>query len=396
MCSKAQLNRGQALTEFVIIVPLMVLILYLAISLNDIALARFKAAQVARYIAFAFADTPGSDYDPTAAILAQGTSTFNKYKSRVDLEVKTIWGDMDPTTTLDSLTSLFKQGHSSYELYWGSGGSSAVDGKAPIMYMDGARFFNELGISTSEKVDDMMREKLNTISNAFASALNNVNLNTYGMPRAKAVIKMHNNLADIPFLKLALPEEIKVSRELVMLTDSWKLEDGRDVHLSYGSKNNSANVRSYERNFISDSSLLQKTAFHGQVKRMWLAGFDPAKVVEQQVQNAFNDASIISEAAGSLAGSAVNFLTGLIPGRPFDARVTSHGYRTDYQSGMVDVFSLNQAYAVGDTVRKFHTIPMVTDGTDEKNNEYYRSFIKRGDHFMGCKSAQKRQCLYNE
>ncbi len=385
---------GSALTEFVLIVPMFIMVFYYTLFLNDITVNKIKSLDITRYVAFAMADTQGSNYHDKIATGILSTfgygSSFDLAKDVVNENTKLIWGDLNPTNWSSSIIGLFASGTSDVRM--------SIDSieklNSPKLYDGGASYINDYAHSDLS----LLQNVLSKIQNEYDKVLERAGFNTDGMAKVTVSVFVKNKMIPTSYRdrngrtlldNTGISTELKITHNLIMYTDSWKLEDGRNIHMSDADVYDNIETSGvFERLWAGVAG----SPYHQQVARMWMGTYSPKNLSQDIVHQFSGSDSSGGEVLEAIVGKAVQWALGFIPARPFDVKVVSHAYKESLKDGMINAFRYADNAYSDHSVEEFHTAPMVEDPNDETGSEYYKTWNKRGPYFMGCKDHGVRHC----
>ncbi|MCK5688943.1 pilus assembly protein, partial [Myxococcota bacterium] len=83
-------QRGSALTEFAIMVPLFLAMIYGSIFLSDLGAVRLKAQEIARFLTWSFSVQPLSDFSEF-----KHSTLFSEARTRSETQVWELYSDLD-------------------------------------------------------------------------------------------------------------------------------------------------------------------------------------------------------------------------------------------------------------------------------------------------------------
>lgn len=381
-------RRGSAMVEFAVMAPLTVLVVYFTMFLNDLTIFRIQAQGATRMMVFGVADRMGSDYTraPVDDNLQSGPGSYTMSPVRRETRdlVASVYGDFQAATMDDA-------GMNPYE----AGVMTAQIKSITLTQEDVPDFPGQINQEGLEGEASSMSGFMSFLGNLGAfmdNTYHRAGFNTNGMSRVSVRIQVKNRLlpgtfantvGEMDIVPPGFGEGITITEELAMVTDSWKLEDGRNV---WGKGNGDIENFSGTPGFGEDAEWYQQSPFHRQVGRMWFATYPPGRLVSDTVGGGI---------WGSVAGEAAQWILDKVPGQPFSPRVVSFAYKDRQEDGMVDLYGLSGASTYeDDTVTKFYTAPMEDDPGDPSDSPYQTTFKARGPYFMGCPDVETSPCEY--
>ncbi len=366
-------ERGSALTEFALIMPLLIGVFYGSVYLIDVGLFKLKSQEIARFNTWAFAQEPLSDYESQNA---RHTEKFNEARDRVRDRVGALYLDLDAARTR-LLPGQARQSVSAVMLP-----TAARQERAPVL-PDVAN----LEIPAPNATVSLILGALglggstNDIAAGFfqRAGLNDRGLVTgRGSVRILAPVRASDRerfaaLAEVSRFDLTPVVQGQQGRELrdegqpvdsTLLVDSWRINSGYSV--------------------LPSESVESRRAF--------------AHVVER-----FHDEAPKVLPGGGLVGGLLGLVGAKDAGRyvvsrPYlDARSCVAVDRERYEelAGQFNPFSrtgVSRGQLQEDgAVTSFETLPIFDNPRDLCSN-MLEALNARGNAFMGCADAQSRRC----
>ncbi len=373
-------SQGQAITEFTVALPVLVMLFLFSQYFYEALHAKLKAQEMGRYVAWEFTGYALHDYKN-----GKTDAMYSKAESSIIKDAKKRFANLNSTETQGTDNSLLMGKWSIdtvkvdnlHEPPQPSGGlpmNLLSTGVNAVLLAD-----NLIGlISNIDNLiwDAMSIYYLTQATTLFGSDLSTFSplkewkFNTNGYVQTKVRLKFENSMIPKKFMGYDLSEIVKplyFEETVVLLADSWKLQYGKDIH---GTKD-------------------KGEAFYKQVDRM-----------------AFFNSAMRSKLGWVLY--VVKYGTDAI------ALMTLRGFLGMNKLDETTVASLNYQGGEGnsgsgriaieeDEGRKveYDTIPLLSSGTGHTDssakangdNSYYEDMrVQRGDHYMGCSEQESMGC----
>lgn len=345
-------EKGSSVVEFAIVATILVPLVMYSMFFVDIAKVRIKTQEMARYTAWEMTSFPLSDYDSGSHTNFFNQAANNVRKDVVDRFSDDLRSDTKGGKHVDFMTGTFEFG--SADITIKNQDTKLLPG-------------GQLKGSNLEWVGDMLNQVNGGINWLLGSAWK---FNTKGQIRVD--VKVHFKQNFIPkvfaqefFANELAPEGINnltFEDHLVLVADSWTLLDGEDVYPPGGYKQHDMD-----------------SLFYKQTNRvLWLGA--------TQIP---------------LVGSILNFLAkvqntqilrDLIDVAPFALRVTSIASRGN-DANKANKVKIDVDCGEGHDSDGMHTTPIRDKDLSPKQSEYGKTYLKRGDWYMGCPQAQKESCF---
>ncbi|MEZ0310730.1 MAG: hypothetical protein ACAI38_03095 [Myxococcota bacterium] len=366
MVARAKQERGSALVEMTVIMPLVVAVIYGSIYLADLGLLRLKALEVSRYAAWGLATRPLSENlhgnHSSAFAYMRNTVRDEVHALYIDLDAAHQWPeigvsrltaggqlialtDYDLTSTAAPTVPVIGDIGYAHQLSI-LGQVARFLGVGPDIDSLVASFFDRLGFNG----DGMVAGSAGILASlpwVASDASRALLLAAEGAPRGADLT------AWSPTYGFVLGNEAGLPVMTTLLADSWRLQEGY-------------------------SALPTRPAtFHAVVRR--------------------------------LHGSALRALPAIGPVAAFfagvnDMQVVSRpylGYRDPWQSGnalftetgQINVFEMTgTSIDEASPVQLFETGALFDDPNDKASSPYLRELNSRGGNFMGCPWPERRGC----
>lgn len=342
--------------------PVLMVLALGTVYLCDMVVARIKNHEAARYAAFAMAKVSLSDYRG-----GNHTVRRNQVRDVIEDQTREIYQDFD----------------SGREHVAGRAGGLALSGELAIVSVETSSIpvvpgdtirevLNASGVDNAALrfVLDLV---LGAVNELVLNQVGKLGFNTSAMVEATVSSSWSNRL--MPGILAGSPTTARLDRftlrdSVVVLGDSWALDDGRDVRspgyigATYGSSSEESGFRKQVAK-ISNISAIAPTALQGVLNSMT---------------------------------SALDVLFDGEALTPLSTRVSSLNYSNDSNAhphrGRAKPFddSFSSPRGKEDEQRVFETNHFEETRSPRPNVE---ALQVRGAHFMGCVDAQKRRCTYH-
>lgn len=339
-------QRGAALVELTLLVPLFLLLLFAGLLLGDLILARLKLQEASRYLAWEMTSYPLSDhgsgrneraFDAAAhAAVKEATERYQDLDSAEEGSSSGFGLDVE----LAGLTATVQNEPAPFDAPF-----------APVLRTDGGAW---------------SLRALGRLARGARSLLSDFRFNLEGQVAAELSVKLRSRL--LPWLHLG--SELPLRSRFTLLADGWQLSDGADATIAGGRAGN-------HRGGKSPSGLwLQVDRMHFLGMRDLVGGdlplLGPALDVLPFAMPSLSGAFVVSHRYGP--GRACDGIPGY-PSSSFPAQ--------DARGGLANL------EALVDSPRPacFDTAPF-RDTQEYEASLYMRLFRARGSHFMGCQNAQ--------
>lgn len=358
---------GQSLTEFAIMVPIIVLVLWFSIYFSEIIQVRLKLQEAARFAAWEFTAYPMHDYD-------QGTgSRFDEVEEEITELTLDIYEDLD-----SSDQEHYREGAHDRNTFLATGWEirrvRIREDEPPDLTGD---WMAELGLDILLTIEGWIESLFIDEPNTYASGpvvwmtrnVSNIDhewgFNDEGWVHVEVQARVHNLMVPRSFRRITSLEydsarwvrsSVRLEEHSALLVDSWRLNDGRDVR--HGDESG---------------------GYFDQVNRIFLLdrGRASAAIAAMEVLRA---ESIVAPMSGLLPA------TQRVPDAAIPV-VVSLNHHTD-QDGRIQLHT--------DGGRStFDTTPLSVEHIDEDNNEtplYQDTLDNRGEYQFGCEEPMNATC----
>ena len=371
--------RGQALTEFVIVLPIIVMMFLFSLWFFELVVVKIKVQEAARYAAFEATSYPLHDYKQGGSAL---TSLAGTMSQEVSAEATKRYSDLDSSTTTSLPSGMMAlswappQGMAPVVSVWSS--------SEPLIY-DGGGVTGPLiqfGFQAAGWLVDLISGLAYTNSNTYAQSLiavgNNMGggrqarmfgasswgFNKSGYVQSMAIVTVGNAWCNQGIQGMLIPADActqTISEKYALLADSWRLHDGADVD---NTKTNSG--------------------YYKQVERMYFLG----GTTKTTAQTLFTGVTtpLLTTGAEVVAFAPLSALMTQYIGDFFKPTLVSKSYGSSATSGQIEV-------SEDDGDDKYDTSPAgSTDGGGDLIKAYKDTRDARGEYFMGCKEPMKLGC----
>jgi len=335
------------MVEFAIVATVLVPLMMYSMYFVDLAKARLKTAEIARYAVWEMTSFPHSDYNDK-----NHNRLFEYASGEVAADVEKRYSDDLLADTEDHEKTEYSTAHWRLaQIVLTNQEANFIPNNTPFQQNGGQ------GIS----------EILGAISGTINKILAFWGFNTKGQAKVDVSLEVENTFIPKQYAQEfyeadLFPETIKTltfRESYVMVVDSWTLLDGEDVQVPGG----------YTKG-------TRETPYYKQVNRLvWLGA---------------NNIPIL--------GDILNFmsrmqdwpvLNSIIDPAPLGTRMVSIASRGD------DLNKANDVEVNVDVGQKFfHTTPIRDKDLSPMSSEYGKTYNKRGDWYMGCKQSQQLKCSW--
>ncbi len=401
-------QRGSALTEFAVVVPLFVTLVYGSLYLSDLGRFRLKAQEIARYGAWAFTQRPLSGYrhDDLGRASQYHTEMFDEARTQVTQEVAEIYDDLDgandrwlPGASAQTMsaalmppaTSDFKNQSVSLTPEWAN--ASLAE---PLSTLWMVLQFLQVGGSVNEFVTGPFK-RLGFNQKGQITAQAHVALNppvTLRAQREALAMARVGGLRGADLSRLSSPVMLKIKDrsgraiDTTLIADSWKVTDGWSTFPG-GKFDNGAKERQYANvvQHVSDKAI--EALPFGSLLNIFFGSKFP-KILQE--------AAALFGKPPDVAGQRVFSRPYIADREAVDNRRIGKGCRP--QPGQTNIFSDTdsekhsaQAQESG-AVHCFETGPLYAnpEAGAQDASKYLELLNKRGPYFMGCDKKETRGC----
>lgn len=359
---KYERQKGQALTEMAVMIPVFVLLILFSFYFWEIIQTKLKLQEMTRYTAWEFTAYPLHDYQRDR----QSDSMFSQVQDQIETEAMNRYDDLDSSTTHSTPTHK----HSFMVTGWEIQRIKTRNNTPPNVNGD---MWVELGfniiLSLESWIESLIRKgqfpnqytsamELYAIRNA-SSMPHRWGFNTNSYAEVTITASVYNQYLPSHYMESGEAgwfsnvflkyNKLRLQDHAELIVDSWRLNDGADV--KHGETEN---------------------GFYRQVKRIYLIN-----------DNASIPATTLMKLARTLTSAA-----GWEPNLP-DAQtpvVVSINHQHEGQS----ITSGRIMLQVDRGRSEFDTAPLSIKGTT--TTPYYDTLIERGDYFMGCSEPMNLSC----
>lgn len=349
LSNQRRTSSGQALTELVILLPILVFLAYATVSLTSMVIFENRLFEAARFGAFAAAKAKLSNYQPS------GHSSHGEATRRVLRDATTsLYRDFDSANEHNLLEQPMALDQALVSV-------NVTQHPIPLVPTRSIDEIVQAAGVGSPGVSLALQVLLGWIGNSLL-------LNQVGKLGLQTDAQIDSTVTAVVRPKFAVLGALAPqtrSRTVRLVGDSWALDDGRDVR--------TPGLIGYQRGGSEEVSALR----HAVAKISNISAIAPAGI-GQALQS-------FTAAFGVIFGGTV--LT------PLDARVASLNYdHTSQHHGRSNPF--DDAYefnGVAEEQRSFETNHHA-DGRQPAPNA--QALSVRGPYFMGCKQSAARRCRF--
>jgi hypothetical protein len=394
-------ERGASLTEFAIVAPLFIAIIYGSLYLCDLGVFRLKAQEIARYGAWAFTERPLSNYGDESF---RHSVSFSEARDDVMAELLVVYDDLDGAHTslpgasaktmsaayLPPTSSDFKNREVQLVPAWANASFAG-----PLSTLWWILQFVQIGGDVNDLVNGpAKRMKLNEMGQvtAEASVVTTTPLVATDASQAAEMARVGASRgADLSRWKprgRTIRDRPGRDIQTTLIADSWKVTQGWSTWP--GGDFTDGRDDTHYGNVVQEVSNRGISAL-------------PLGPIIQFVMSVAG----LKDKLPSTITTAIAFATGIprenpskhVMSRPYSA---PRRYRptltteSDLQPGQAEIFSDTEAEPQeDDAVMKFETGPLYSDPEQTDNedaNPYLKALNRRGPYFMGCDHAETRGC----
>jgi hypothetical protein len=373
-------SEGQALTEFVIVLPVICMMFLFSLWFFELVVVKIKTQEAARYAAFEATSYPLHDYKQGGTALGSLAGTMSQ---EISAEATLRYADLDSSTTVPL-------GSGMMALSWAPplGMAPVVsvwDSSEPTIYDGGGATgpLIQFGFKAAGWLVDLISGLAYTNSNKYAQQLiavgNNMGgarqsrmfgasswgFNKSGYVQSMAIVTVGNAWCNAGIQGMLIPADActqTISEKYALLADSWRLHDGADVD---NSKTNSG--------------------YYKQVERMYFLGGTTQNTAKTIFGEVTGDLLLVGKDVATNAPLGAILLAPYIKDF-FKPTLVSKSYGSSATSGQISV-------SEDDGDAKYDTSPAgSTNGGGDLIKAYKDTRDARGEHFMGCKEPMKLGC----
>jgi len=360
---------GQALTEFAVVAPLIVMVLLFSIWFYELVHIKLKVQEAARYAAWEATAYPLHDYK-------EGPSANSKLGSQMTTAVMSDtmmrYTDLDSSTTLGLSNRIFAASWTPPLVYVTNGQEEVVYGGPIVNFLFGiAGFLFDLISGLNYSNPNVVATSLIAVGKDYGGASmtrmfgnSKWGFNKNGYVTARVAVLVKNEWFNRGVGGMILPNMgVMIIEKNAVLADSWRLNDGEDV---YGNPRR--------------PGVAKNTAFWKQVDRMYMLN-NRARSVLKGWNNFFK--ALMRASLGFTA--TTNFPSNLNDGDFDQAVVVSKRY-DNKNTGKVEITEDRGT-------RKYDSAPVGLTGDAGKYIKPHGETLKdRGKWFMGCGREMSLGC----
>ena len=380
LMKKSRANQyGAALTEFALLLPIFVAVIYGSLYLTDLGNFKLKAQEVAHYGAWAYATQPLSDYSDESFNHA---SRFNEATTTITEHVNATYLDLDGANERPFVGAWSKTRAAYLEPFF----DTHIRNNAVELLPEQAQFewanplsligmaLNFIGIGTGTE-------------SMLSGGVHRIGMNEKGMITAKpkvyvvppfhpgdaATAQAIEEQAELPLASTYLRESDGSPLQTRIIADSWRIPNG------FAALPTTTSAIEYSR------------AVQRINKRSLLAL--PGGPIINFLVNLTSGAGVPDGLAPIFGFQPDKPLPSLVS-RPYTAnRPSRPAYNGQAQRGQIDLFELiGKSAQENGAVQNFETGPLYLDPNNSNASEYLKALNKRGSNFMGCAQNQERGC----
>ena len=402
-------ERGASLTEFAVVVPLFLALVYGSLHLCDLGVFKLKAQEIARYGAWGLTQRPLSNYGDARF---NHEHAFDDARDEISAELNQVYVDLDGAHRLalpgasaktmsavlaPSLPTDFRNREAQVVPDWGNAQLAEPFSVLGLIleFLGVGTDLNDLVTGPARRMN--LNEKGQVTFEAAVSVLppirpedarQAITLARVGRSRGGSHVG-----ADLsPWLPAGRVLRDSPGREIqtTLVADSWRITQGWSTwpRGSFASPESERRKETHYANVVKEVSQKGLTALPlGQILQFVLSleGFFDHLPTEVT--------SAIYVATGLPAQSPDQH----VMSRPYTAArrrrppVTTDG--RDLAAGQVEIFSdTGGTPPINGVVRKLETGPLYYNPQRPENSTYLEALNKRGPNFMGCDQRETRGC----
>lgn len=381
-------ERGSALVEFAIVVPLFVTLVYGALYLTDLGVFKLRAQEIAHYGAWAMATQPLSNYDDSNFRHAR---SFDDARDRIAEELASTYSDLNGARDV-FLPGDGKNARTMSAVYEPPQASDIRNQAADIIPTWGELPFvsgtdvaaslalNFLGVGTS----------LESMVSGMAAGLG---MNDKGQITARADVKVlppwradraaeARQMAELGKTRGAdlsafnpRGEVLKDGDERIsttLIADNWRLAQGHSATPH------------------TEQAAYNRVVAH--VGANALRGLPGGTLVDAIVR-LLNITNELPDGVQQFIPGSPQRLRGQVFSRPYVAnRQGTANYTGTPKTGQVNIFAFTRGSAENGAVTNFETGALFDDPNNLGGSEYLKALNNRGPNFMGCQDVETRGC----
>lgn len=366
---------GQALTEFALVVPSILLVITFSIWFTELVQIKLKVTEAARFAAWEATAYQQHDYKEGPGAL---TKLANKMATGVAKDATSRYADMDSTTTALGATRFFAAQWTPPVVFAVSTQEEVVPGGSMVNFIFGTvmtvlDFIMTLTYKSVNPVDMSLMAFGKGKAGARADQTFGApewGFNRNGLVRSTAMTMVTNSWFKYGVAGLMPDFYVMFTEEHSVLSDSWRLGNGSDA---WGDD---------KRPGVTGGGGGGNEAYWKQVDRIYLSGKAGKKALEGWV-NTFKGMMMAALGATMLPRKAPN----LNLNKDFvQATVVSKAY--DSVAGGKATIKQDQPASY-----QYDTAPVCASCSGGDNLKNYGATLKqRGEYFMGCREMMKLGC----
>ena len=364
-------EKGQALTEFALVVPIIVMILLFSIWFTELVTIKLKVQEAARYVAYETTSYAMHDYSKGPSSLS---GLANKAMNGATKEAVRRYADLDSTTTSSLGSRIFSAKWTRPVIFAVNQQEEAVYGGAIVNFIFGiAAAVIDLFSAMQFKNGNVVAMALVALGKDWGGARtarmfgsSEWGFNRSGYITATVSTYVTNKWFNRGVGSMILPNfGVFLMDSHGVLADSWRLNKGGDV---------------YGNTTRPGAGKADKTAFWKQVDRIYFVN-KRTRSVGKGIINVFKGIMMIALATSLTTSPSLG------QGDFMKTAVVSKNYKGNAKSGQVEIKQDRGA------TKTYDSAPVCASCSGGESLKPYGESLKgRGKNFMGCKREMSLGC----
>lgn len=360
---KIEDNKGQALTEMAIMVPVIVGLLLFSFYFWEIIQVKLKLQEAVRFAAWEFTGYPLHDYRS-----GDNSNLYSIYSQKIKQETQARYEDLDSSTKSGSKNTKHSFMVTEWELQ-----SVKIQRSSPPNVT--GSILSELGFSIALNIEAWLESLIRDFPNIYTAdlqlyAVRNVNslprrwrFNTESYVKVTVTAYVMNKFLPRSYMdrgdqrwfinRFLEKTKLKLTEHLELVADSWRLNDGRDVGI--GERDNQ---------------------FYNQVERIYLIDKNRSKSLR----------ALLQTVKKTTRWTTFTF-TGNFPDPEIPVLVSYN-----YAHNQKQITRGRVKLQVDGGRAEFDTAPLLRGEKFRQREPYYETLINRGRYFMGCPEPMNLSC----
>ncbi len=386
MTRRRRTERGTALTEVALLLPLFVVLIYGSVHLAELGIYKLRAQEIARFGAFATASQPLSSFDDF-----NHSQKFEQASTRVRDELTSVYRDLDGARE-HLLATSGASGKTMSALYAPPAASDLRNRTADalptwasvewaeVLSLEGL-LFSALGIGTgSDSLVAGMTQRVGMNNRGLISSRANITILPPWRASDAATARAMAGAGALRGASLSrwlasgqqLRDEDGRPIEVTLLADPWRVEEGFSAIPSAG-----------EHAFAKAVARVNERAVSAL----------PAGPLVSAILSVLSVTEKLPSEATQFLGWQQGSIAAELFARPYTERRAEHpNFNGTVERGQVDIFASTGGKSEGGAVTNFETLPLYTDPKQPHASGYLKALNARGRNFMGCPQSEDRGC----